>query len=308
MSALYFSKQFIVDVFIFILVFIPLALLHALGKPAANGFWCHDKSLGYPYRPDTVSMPMLMVLTFGAPFLVMAVIETIRAAYRARLFRQFRAEIQSLGKAYGVFLFGMAASCIFTESLKYSVGRLRPNFLDICRPDFDKLNCTTDTSSDRFITEYKCTNTQMDERIIQDSQLSFPSGHASMSMFSALFTVFYLQMRLEVKFSLFLRPTLQMALILMAVFCCVTRVTDYKHFISDVIAGCVIGICLAWTMFYKIAYDVIPSQSSQKSPGLPRATSIESEPQTPTPLLRPERLIISHSYRNNSGPDGLLHK
>ncbi|BFZ16345.1 hypothetical protein BsWGS_19384 [Bradybaena similaris] len=304
MSTLPFSKQFIVDAFIFVLVCTPLVVLHALGKPAATGFWCQDNSLRYPYKPDTVSIHMLMVLTFGGPFLVMAVIETIRAAYRARVFRQFRAEIQSLVKAYGVFLFGMAANCIFTDTLKYSVGRLRPHFFDVCRPDFEKVNCTID----RFITVYKCTNTLMDEKVIEDSHLSFPSGHASMSMFSALFTVFYLHMRLDVNVSHFLRPTLQMTLILMAVFCCVTRVTDYKHFLSDVIVGCVIGICLAWTTFYRIGLSVIPSQSSEKSPRLPRATSIESEPQTPTPLLRPERLVISHNYRHSPGPDGMIHK
>lgn len=48
--------------------------------------------------------------------------------------------------------------------------------------------CDVSVSS-RFITVYKCTNTLLDERVIEDSHLSFPSGHASMSMFSAMFTV-----------------------------------------------------------------------------------------------------------------------
>uniref|UniRef100_A0A0B7AJN3 Phosphatidic acid phosphatase type 2/haloperoxidase domain-containing protein n=1 Tax=Arion vulgaris TaxID=1028688 RepID=A0A0B7AJN3_9EUPU len=310
MSTLPFRKQFVIDVLIVVLVCLPLLVIQTLGRPAVSGFWCRDQSLGYPYKPDTVSLTMLMVFTVGGPLFVMAISESVRAAFKVRLFRQFRAEMHSFSKAYGVFLFGMAVTCIFTETLKYSVGRLRPHFFEICRPDTYNISCTQDTNNDRYILYYTCTNTLVDHKLIQDSHLSFPSGHASMSMFSALFTIFYLQMRMDVTFSHLMRPTLQMVILLLAMFCCVSRVTDYKHFTSDVLAGIAIGIVLAWGTFYRLGKELIPTHPSDKSPCLPRATSIESEPQTPTPLLRPERLIISHSYRNNTGPgskDDFVH-
>lgn len=51
----------------------------------------------------------------------------------------------------GVFLFGCAISQSVTDIAKVSVGRMRPHFIDVCRPDFSKINC-----SKGYITDYVC--------------------------------------------------------------------------------------------------------------------------------------------------------
>lgn len=281
---------------------VPLLVLHLLGEPVTVGFFCDDVSISLPYRPDTVSQALLLLASFGGPFLVIAVTETIRVAADSRQSHRMRAALFTQAKTYSVFLFGMATVCIFTDSIKYSVGRLRPHFLDLCKPDFTKFNCTTPDGTPRYILEYECTNTMVDDKLLTDSHLSFPSGHASVSVYSALFTIFYLQMRMDIKFSHLLRPVTQMIIMVPAMLCCVTRLTDHKHFTTDVIGGAVLGTVLAWLVFEKLARRLIPTTYSNKPPRLPRATSIESEPQTPTPLLRPERIVINHPYRNGSGP------
>ena len=40
----------------------------------------------------------------------------------------------------GVFLFGCACSQLATDIAKYSIGRLRPHFIDICQPDWSKVS------------------------------------------------------------------------------------------------------------------------------------------------------------------------
>ncbi|XP_035827911.1 phospholipid phosphatase 1 [Aplysia californica] len=305
MSNLPLTKQVVVDVFIFLAVCLPLLVVMVWGEPVQSGFWCRDESVRYPYKPDTVNTSLLLVMSFGGPFLVMTVTETIRAALKTRLPRRFRGELLSLAKAYGAFLFGVAANCILTDTLKFSIGRPRPHFIDLCKPNFDKINCTSDDLGlDRFVLDYECTNTEVDHRLLREAKLSFPSGHASLSMFSALFTIFYLQLRMEIKFSHLLRPTLQLCLIILAVLCCVTRIIDHKHFPSDVVAGACLGTVVAWLSFYKIAHKLIPTIVPDKQPSkaaLARATSVESEPQTPTPLLRPERLVLNqgNNYRSS---------
>lgn len=52
----------------------------------------------------------------------------------------------------GVFAFGAACSQLTTDVMKYTIGRLRPHFYTVCRP-----NCTE--NSLEFITDYTCTNT-----------------------------------------------------------------------------------------------------------------------------------------------------
>ena len=57
---------------------------------------------------------------------------------------------------------------------------------------------------------------------------------------------FYLQLRLDLSFSYLLKPLFQLILVMLASFCCVSRITDHKHFVSDIAAGAVIGSIFAW--------------------------------------------------------------
>lgn len=59
--------------------------------------------------------------------------------------------ISALYKQVGVFIFGCAISQSFTDIAKVSVGRMRPHFLDVCKPDFSTINCSLG-----YITDYHC--------------------------------------------------------------------------------------------------------------------------------------------------------
>lgn len=59
-------------------------------------------------------------------------------------------------------MFGCAVSQSFTDIAKVSVGRLRPHFLDVCRPDLASVNCSLG-----YITEYRCTG---DESKVQEAR------------------------------------------------------------------------------------------------------------------------------------------
>lgn len=59
--------------------------------------------------------------------------------------------VATIYKAVGTFLFGAAASQSLTDIAKYSIGRLRPHFLDVCDPDWSKINC-----SNGYIENYVC--------------------------------------------------------------------------------------------------------------------------------------------------------
>ena len=36
------------------------------------------------------------------------------------------------------------------------VGRLRPHFLDVCKPDFTMFNCTDGIGNPVYVTDYEC--------------------------------------------------------------------------------------------------------------------------------------------------------
>jgi len=41
-----------------------------------------------------------------------------------------------------LYLFGLIVTEFVTEVGKLSVGRLRPHFIDVCKPDFTATNCS----------------------------------------------------------------------------------------------------------------------------------------------------------------------
>lgn len=69
----------------------------------------------------------------------------------------------------GVFLFGCAVSQSFTDIAKVSVGRMRPHFLDVCKPDYSTIDCSLG-----YITNYTCTGEDSD---VQEARCVFKHQH-----------------------------------------------------------------------------------------------------------------------------------
>lgn len=65
----------------------------------------------------------------------------------------FGSYVASVYKAIGTFLFGAAMSQSLTDIAKYSIGRLRPHFLDVCKPDWGSINCSVGV----YIEDFTCT-------------------------------------------------------------------------------------------------------------------------------------------------------
>jgi len=141
------------------------------------------------------------------------------------------------------FLFGAGAEQTVINILKYSVGRLRPHFFDMCQPDMLGVTCTDKHGLPLYVTAYTCLGTNTGR--LKDMRLSFPSGHASLSSYSMIFAVIYLQARLTWHGSRLLRPLLQTGLVWVAIGVSVSRISDYKHHWGDVLAGFLVGLIIA---------------------------------------------------------------
>lgn len=74
-----------------------------------------------------------------------------------------------------------------------------------------------------------------------DFKKGFPSGHASFSWYTMLFTIIYLEARwILIRFRYF-KTVLQMTCFIAAFVTMLSRVSDYHHRGSDVIGGTVLG-------------------------------------------------------------------
>ncbi|VDK22201.1 unnamed protein product [Anisakis simplex] len=142
--------------------------------------------------------------------------------------------------------FGLLIGVIPVQLTKYSTGRLRPHFLDVCKPNVNLtvLCGSGSASSHDYIEDYVCLGGP--EARVRNARLSFYSGHASTAMNVAVFCVMYLQARLPRRiYGISLLPLFQTMLIGGALLVGYSRVSDNMHHPTDVMVGFAAGLMVA---------------------------------------------------------------
>lgn len=160
-------------------------------------------------------------------------------------------------------LLSVLLTTIFTQVMKVTVGKHRPDFLARCQPMLNGAPLTQDRPLQLWTLDV-CTQT--DKYTLKDGMRSFPSGHAS----TAFAGLVYLSLWMSGKMHVFdrkgysLKPVLVFMPIVAAILVAITRVQDYRHSATDVTWGAIIGIIFA--IFSYLQY--YPSLTS-KNPHIP---------------------------------------
>lgn len=243
----------VIDFILLASLIVLLQLINIYGVPYKRGFFCDDESIKYPFRDSTVSTGNLFIVGLTVPFLVIVTVETVRWIFnrtpseiKVRVFgRNIPTLVTNLYRYLGIFLFGSTAEQLTRDIAKYVIGRHRPYFYTRCQPIMnDGTNCSDVINAGRYIEDYKC-RPDLSKGAIREMHLSFPSGHSSYAMFTMLYSALYLQSRMTWRGSKLLKHFIQFCIITWALFTCLTRISDYHHHWSDVLAGALFGIFLA---------------------------------------------------------------
>ncbi|KHJ91052.1 PAP2 family protein [Oesophagostomum dentatum] len=134
-------------------------------------------------------------------------------------------------------MIGLVCVFVLTNVTKSCVGRLRPHFLDVCKP----LNITCQRSE--YYSNYTCTG---DPLRVEEARKSFFSGHSSIAMYASTFTALYLLARMpRHSTGRVLVPISQTALLATGLLISLSRINDNKHHWSDVIVGIFVGVSAA---------------------------------------------------------------
>ncbi|XP_075161099.1 putative phosphatidate phosphatase [Haematobia irritans] len=254
-------------VLIFVLLMLTLKSRRLLGLPTKRGFFCGDESLSYPLHMDTISTRTLLIFSFNLPVAIIigcGLLETLMVYRRQRTWSKLRM-ILTFHDSLLPFLFGYGTVCLIKELTKVTLGRLRPYFFQVCNPRLDDgTTCDHFKNHGIYIENYDCYNTMGDsftgnyQSLVHDTmRTSFPSGHATLMFYGMGFMVYYLH-----RFSKILRshglnlglfvPLAQCMGILAAWFVTITRILDYKHHWSDVVAGSLLGSSVAMAVAYYV--------------------------------------------------------
>ncbi|GMS85233.1 hypothetical protein PENTCL1PPCAC_7408, partial [Pristionchus entomophagus] len=212
-----------------------------------RGFFCDDESILYKFKPNTVPVNMLMIVSIGGTMIVILCTEYFimykmeksltRPSYRWRNSHVHAYFVESL-VYFAYAQIGFIVQLVLSQATKYSVGRLRPHFIDVCTPV--GYNCTNEH---QYISDYTCTG-QITR--IKEGRLSFFSGHSATAMYGAVFMVLYLQSRLGHRVaSKLLLPIIQTIIMVSGLLVCYTRISDNWHHWSDVLTGGMVGTIVA---------------------------------------------------------------
>lgn len=141
-----------------LVLFLIFQALKIFAKPFKSSFYCNDYSIAMPFKHSTVTNGNLILIAGVFPFILIGGTELVRSYYAKKfpsptgrsstrfvykircLDRQIMDVSERFGNLYincGAFFFGLASVAIITDFTKVVVGRLRPNFLDVCQPNVD---------------------------------------------------------------------------------------------------------------------------------------------------------------------------
>ncbi|ORX91731.1 PAP2-domain-containing protein [Basidiobolus meristosporus CBS 931.73] len=271
--------------------------------PFEKEFSMADKTISYPFQPhERLNIGMDMVLSILLPALLIVGISYLKK----------QGILDSHNGLLGLIL-AVSLSFLVTGILKSSVGRHRPDFLDRCRPQFENGAPPNDPPL-RLSSTKICT--QPDQYILNDGMKSFPSGHTTMAFSGLGFFSFYLAGKLHLfderghtyKCFLVLTPLLGASLI------GISRIEDYRHHWSDVVAGGLIGLAAAYFSYHqyypslKLAHSERPfetrSDPSSLLSGRNRLTLGSKISRSFNPEQNPllSESLVSQSTEANIGP------
>ncbi|KAK7881851.1 hypothetical protein WMY93_030260 [Mugilogobius chulae] len=225
-------------------------------KPVKSGFTCHDRSLSLPYiEPTHEVIPLLMLLSlaFAGPAITIMIGEAIlfccvsrrsgRTGAEANINAagcNFNSFIRRAVRFIGVHAFGLCATALITDVLQLMTGYPAPYFLTVCRPNYTSLNVSCEQNP--YILEDICSGP--DPAAITQGRKSFPSQHATLASFAAVYVSMYFNSTLTDSSKL-LKPLLVFSFIISAIICGLTRIIQYKNHAVDVYLGFLLGGAIA---------------------------------------------------------------
>ncbi|XP_015224734.1 PREDICTED: lipid phosphate phosphatase-related protein type 4-like [Cyprinodon variegatus] len=246
-------------------------------KPVKSGFHCHDRSLSLPYvDPNHEVIPLLMLLSlaFAGPAITIMIGEAVLfcCLTRTKSGGATEANINAAGcnfnsfirraiRFVGVHAFGLCATALITDVLQLMTGYPAPYFLTVCKPNYTTLNVSCDKNP--YVMEDICSGG--DPAAINQGRKSFPSQHATLASFAAVYVSMYFNSTLTDSSKL-LKPLLVFSFIMSAIVCGLTRIIQYKNHSVDVYLGFLIGGSIA---VYLGVYAVGNFQSSEDAASSP---------------------------------------
>ncbi|XP_054903831.1 phospholipid phosphatase-related protein type 3 [Poeciliopsis prolifica] len=271
-------------------------------QPAQAGFRCGDRALSMPYvdgGDELIPLLMLLSLAFAGPAASIMLVEAAVYGLRPRL-KIHRAEgsINAGGCSFnsflrrtvrfvGVHVFGLCATALLTDIIQLATGYHAPFFLTVCKPNYTLAGGSCDQNA--YITRDICSG--HDQHAIMAARRTFPSQHATLSAFAAVYVSMYFNSTISDSTKL-LKPVLVFAFAMAAALTGLTQITQHRSHPVDVYVGFLIGAFIA-------AYLALHAVANFRS-----SDDCAQAPSPPLPVEDPLRALAERGHDSvyNKGP------
>ncbi|KAL0241091.1 hypothetical protein GEMRC1_006326 [Eukaryota sp. GEM-RC1] len=184
-------------------------------------FDVNDFTISHKHVPETVS-PTILIIVATLSFVIV-------------FYMSFRKQqlLPRISSGCIAVAFSYSLNLFVVHFFKALVGRLRPDFLSRCA-----------------LVDGECTGVAL---LIREGRLSFPSGHTGTAFHFASFLCFIVDSSFGLNYkNSFVPPNIIafLPLVFGASFVGVSRITDYRHHVSDVVVGGLIGIITGYYGFF----------------------------------------------------------
>ncbi|XP_053614720.1 putative phosphatidate phosphatase [Plodia interpunctella] len=250
-ASIHVLRKVVVDTFLLAGLATCIFITDFLWMPFKRGFFCGDETLMFPFKEDTVTSFMLRLVGLGLPIMCIIICEWVYLRKEQDDQHCFGIRVPAwLRGAYCTLVsFGLGVCFIeLTANVaKNTIGRPRPHFFDLCKPSVD---CSSPEWQHRYIQahEYHCTSQH--PGLTKNMRMSFLSGHSAWAAYTMVYLALYLENRMVWRGSRVLRHTLSFGAVMLSWFTALSRVSDYKHHWSDVLAGYGIGLAFAVLVWF----------------------------------------------------------
>ncbi|VDP12172.1 unnamed protein product [Soboliphyme baturini] len=264
-------------------------------------FACDDPSISLPLKPNTVSLSLLLTVCICFPLTTIVCIE-YSLCRRSKLKNKHAVFFDVVSQVVREFFFGLFLVIAVMLAAKAAVGRLRPHFLSVCRPNISSGQCRNGL----ILSPANCNAAS--GHALKTARESFPSGHAAVSVYAFMFLMFYCRSKCKFLIShKFLAITLVAIDIAWTATCCITRVTDHWHHTTDVVAGCIIGVASLSAMLLRKNPMIFVQNNNyvfSDIASIDHAAELKNPvPETPVLFIKPSSAIIEER-ENIKIPEG----
>ncbi|ORY01594.1 PAP2-domain-containing protein [Neocallimastix californiae] len=241
------TLRLIISDWVILILTLALSLLICLFKKIDLTFDLNELSIRNSFKGDSISESLLTEISLGSVFVVITGFQFIKK----RMKFDYHQALMGI-------LFSFSFSSLIVSILKTFIGRLRPDFIDVCQPnativeqqfqmynDINNPNYSLRTVFDTSV----CT---ADVGLIYNGTESFPSSH-SQKVFSLMtYLTLYIagQVHLLDNRCCLWKWFVSSVPIFYATFVAVSRISDHRHHPSDVAVGSFIGIVVSIMVYY----------------------------------------------------------